>query len=141
MKPQIANWILLIVGGLAIVVEVVLGARGGLDRGRRIRRRRHPQRALTQETPPMATANILFTMLIAVFALLGLITLARSARIVKQYEKGLVMRLGKYRSTVDSGLTFLTPFVEDLITVDMREKVINVEPQKVITKDNVTVTV
>jgi len=89
----------------------------------------------------MATANVLFTMLIAVFALLGLITLARCARIVKQYEKGLVMRLGKYRSTVDSGLTFLTPFVEDLITVDMREKVINVEPQKVITKDNVTVTV
>src|SRR5260221_8770148 len=91
--------------------------------------------------PPMATANVLFTMLIAVFALLGLITLARCARIVKQYEKGLVMRLGKYRSTVDSGLTFLTPFVEDLITVDMREKVISVEPQKVITKDNVTVTV
>jgi len=89
----------------------------------------------------MATTSALFTILIAVFALFGLVTLARCARIVKQYEKGLVMRLGKYRSTVDSGLTFLTPFVEDLITVDMREKVINVEPQKVITKDNVTVTV
>src|SRR6476619_1869504 len=65
----------------------------------------------------------------------------RTARIVKQYEKGLVMRLGKYRATVGSGLTFLTPFIEDLISVDMREKVINVEPQKVITKDNVSVTV
>jgi regulator of protease activity HflC (stomatin/prohibitin superfamily) len=85
--------------------------------------------------------NVLFTLLLAVFAVFGLITLARTARIVKQYEKGLVMRLGKYRATVGSGLTFLTPFIEDLITVDMREKVINVEPQKVITKDNVSVTV
>src|SRR5882672_1232779 len=91
--------------------------------------------------PPMATANVLFTMLIAVFALLGLITLARCARIVKQYEKGLVMRLGKYRSTVDSGLTFLVPMIEDLLKVDMRERVIKVEPQEVITKDNVLVTV
>ena len=66
---------------------------------------------------------------------------AGTARIVKQYEKGLVMRLGKYRATVGSGLTFLMPFIEDLIAVDMREKVINVEPQKVITKDNVSVTV
>ena len=89
----------------------------------------------------MAETNVLFSLLLAVFALFGIITLARTARIVKQYEKGLVMRLGKYRATVGSGLTFLTPFVEDLIAVDMREKVINVEPQKVITKDNVSVTV
>src|SRR5690348_14696178 len=89
----------------------------------------------------MPQTSALLTVFIGIFALLGLITLARCARIVAQYEKGLVMRLGKYRSTVDSGLTFLTPFVEDLIKVDMREKVINVEPQKVITKDNVTVTV
>jgi regulator of protease activity HflC (stomatin/prohibitin superfamily) len=85
--------------------------------------------------------NVLFTALLAIFAAFGLITLMRTARIVKQYEKGLVMRLGKYRATVGSGLTFLTPFIEDLIAVDMREKVINVEPQKVITKDNVSVTV
>jgi regulator of protease activity HflC (stomatin/prohibitin superfamily) len=89
----------------------------------------------------MPQTSALLTVFIAIFALLGLITLTRCARIVAQYEKGLVMRLGKYRTTVSSGLTFLTPFVEDLIKVDMREKVINVEPQKVITKDNVSVTV
>ena len=82
-----------------------------------------------------------FSILLGVFAFLGLITLARTARIVAQYEKGLVMRLGKYKTTVDSGLTFLAPFIEDMIKVDMRERVINVEPQKVITKDNVTVIV
>jgi regulator of protease activity HflC (stomatin/prohibitin superfamily) len=89
----------------------------------------------------MNESNVFLTVLLAAFAIFGLITLARSARIVSQYEKGLVMRLGRYRSTVGSGLTFLTPFIEDMIKVDMREKVINVEPQKVITKDNVTVVV
>jgi len=79
--------------------------------------------------------------LIAFFALILLIILARSARIVSQYEKGLILRLGKYHATADSGLTFLTPLVDEIIKVDMREQVINVEPQKVITRDNVTVTV
>jgi len=75
------------------------------------------------------------------FLFIALIMVARSARIVSQYEKGLVMRLGKYRATVDSGLTFLVPMIEDLLKVDMRERVIKVEPQEVITKDNVLVTV
>ncbi len=87
------------------------------------------------------TLNLGLYLVIFVIFMLGLVTLARAARIVRQYEKGLVVRLGKYRATVSSGLTFLMPFVEDLIRVDMRERVINVEPQKVITKDNVTVTV
>ncbi|HEV8699652.1 MAG TPA: SPFH domain-containing protein [Candidatus Polarisedimenticolia bacterium] len=78
---------------------------------------------------------------LSIVLFIALIMVARSARIVSQYEKGLVMRLGKYRTTVDSGLTFLVPMIESLIKVDMRERVINVEPQKVITKDNVGVTV
>jgi regulator of protease activity HflC (stomatin/prohibitin superfamily) len=81
------------------------------------------------------------TMLLFVLLLITLVALARSARVVKQYEKGLVLRLGRYRATADSGLTFLVPMIEDMVKVDMRERVINVEPQKVITKDNVSVTV
>jgi len=80
-------------------------------------------------------------MLMLVLLLIALVSLARSARVVAQYEKALVLRLGKYRTTVGSGLTFLVPVIEDMIKVDMRERVINVEPQKVITKDNVSVTV
>ena len=79
--------------------------------------------------------------LLFIVVFIALVSLARSARVVRQYEKGLVLRLGKYRATVDSGLTFLVPMIEDMIKVDMRERVINVEPQKVITKDNVSVTV
>lgn len=70
-----------------------------------------------------------------------LIILARSARIVKQYEKGLILRLGKYHATANSGLNFLTPLIDEIVKVDMREQVINVEPQKVITRDNVSVVV
>jgi regulator of protease activity HflC (stomatin/prohibitin superfamily) len=83
----------------------------------------------------------LLTILLSVLAFIALIALARAARVVLPYEKGLVLRLGKYRATVSSGLTFLVPVIEDMIKVDMRERVINVEPQKVITKDNVSVTV
>ncbi len=79
--------------------------------------------------------------LLVIFLFIVFVSLARSARIVNQSEKGLVLRLGKFRGLVDSGLTFLVPVIEDMIKVDMRERVINVEPQKVITKDNVSVTV
>jgi regulator of protease activity HflC (stomatin/prohibitin superfamily) len=78
---------------------------------------------------------------LVIFLFIALIALARSARVVAQFEKGLVLRLGRYKATADSGLTFLVPLIEDMIKVDMRERVINVEPQKVITKDNVSVTV
>jgi regulator of protease activity HflC (stomatin/prohibitin superfamily) len=73
--------------------------------------------------------------------LLAIAALAFSVRIVKQYEKGLVIRLGRYSHTADAGIVFLIPFIDQLIRVDMREQVINVLPQQVITKDNVGVTV
>src|SRR5881628_193961 len=85
--------------------------------------------------------STLLTLLLVLFLFITLVALARAARVVAQYEKGLVLRLGRYRATASSGLNFLAPVIEDMIKVDMRERVINVEPQKVITKDNVSVTV
>ena len=58
----------------------------------------------------MEPTNLLIYFVLVVFAILGLVTLAKSARIVAQYEKGLIMRLGKYHATVGSGLHFLMPF-------------------------------
>jgi len=72
---------------------------------------------------------------------LSLTALVRSVRIVNQYEKGLVIRFGKYQRTVGSGINILVPFVESILAVDMRERVLNVDPQNVITKDNVAVVV
>ena len=73
--------------------------------------------------------------------LLAVILLARSARIVNQYEKGIVMRLGKFHGIVPSGLAIIMPLTDSILRVDMREQVISVPPQKLITKDNVTVEV
>src|SRR5260370_10402978 len=83
----------------------------------------------------------LVTVAIFAFLALGLVALAKGARTVKQYEKGLITRLGKYHGMAPSGLTFIVPFVDDIVRVDMREQVITVPPQKLITKDNVTVEV
>lgn len=79
--------------------------------------------------------------LLTLAAILGIITLVASVKIINQYEKGIVLRLGKFKSIANPGLNFILPYLETLIKVDMRERVINVEPQKVITKDNVTVIV
>ena len=62
---------------------------------------------------------------------------ATGFRIVRPFEKGLVEFLGRYEKTVDSGLRWVMPFVKRLTKVDMREQVVDVPPQEVITKDNV----
>jgi len=74
-------------------------------------------------------------------AFLLFIIAARGLRIVRPWEKGLIERLGRYQRTVDSGLTLIIPFIERMIKVDMREQVVDVPPQSVITKDNVVVEV
>jgi len=66
---------------------------------------------------------------------------ASSIKIIRPYERGLVERLGKFRKELDAGLHIIVPFFDRLIKVDMRERVIDVPPQEVITKDNVVVTV
>jgi regulator of protease activity HflC (stomatin/prohibitin superfamily) len=66
---------------------------------------------------------------------------ATGLKIIRPWQKGLVERLGKYQRTADSGLTIIIPFMEKLIKVDMREQVVDVPPQGVITKDNVVVEV
>ncbi len=85
--------------------------------------------------------NVLVVVLLFVVVIFALVTLAKAARTVKQYEKGLITRLGKFHAIAQSGLTFILPFVDDIVRVDMREQVITVPPQKLITKDNVTVEV
>ncbi|HEU0369197.1 MAG TPA: SPFH domain-containing protein [Candidatus Acidoferrum sp.] len=85
-------------------------------------------------------ATFLPILLIALL-LVGVLLLVRAARIVNQYEKGIIMRLGKFHGLAPSGLTIIMPLTDSLIRVDMREQVISVPPQKLITKDNVTVEV
>ncbi len=64
-----------------------------------------------------------------------------SLKKVNQYEKGLVERFNAYEKTVEPGLRVITPFVERILRVNMREQVIDVPPQEIITEDNVVVTI
>jgi len=86
-----------------------------------------------------AAAFAIFFGLIVLLVLL--IWAIAGIRIVRPYEKGLIERLGKYQRTADSGLTIIVPVIDKMTKVDMRENVVDVPPQEVITKDNVVVTV
>ena len=84
----------------------------------------------------------IFTFLIAlVLAWVFLVYVFRAVVIVRPYESAIVERFGKYLKTLYSGLHFVVPIVDRVIKVDLREQVVDVPPQEVITKDNVVVTV
>ncbi|MCK5306330.1 MAG: SPFH/Band 7/PHB domain protein [Candidatus Omnitrophica bacterium] len=81
---------------------------------------------------------IAFFVILAVFLfILG----GQAIKIIRPWEKGLIERLGRYQRTAGSGLTLIMPVVETIIKVDMREQVVDIPPQAVITKDNVAVEV
>ncbi len=79
--------------------------------------------------------------ILVIFAVVVIVIIAMGTKIVRPYQKALVERLGKYQRTADSGLTVIIPFMENIAKVDMREQVVDVPPQDVITKDNVVVQV
>ncbi|WP_340104448.1 slipin family protein [Rhodohalobacter sp. 8-1] len=62
-------------------------------------------------------------------------------KILREYERGVIFRLGKFQSTKGPGLIILIPFIDKIERVDLRVLTINVDKQEVITKDNVTVNV
>ena len=80
-------------------------------------------------------------LLLVVIAVAVIVVAFATIRIVQPYQKGVVERLGRYQRTVQPGLTLIIPFVDAIQKVDMREQVVDVPPQEVITKDNVVVTV
>jgi regulator of protease activity HflC (stomatin/prohibitin superfamily) len=82
----------------------------------------------------LSLLGLLVFFFLFVYALAGI-------KIVRPYQKGLVERFGRYQRTLDSGLHFIIPVVDKMTKVDMRENVVDVPPQEVITKDNVVVTV
>jgi regulator of protease activity HflC (stomatin/prohibitin superfamily) len=69
------------------------------------------------------------------------IFLPQMFKIMREYERGVIFRLGKFQSVKGPGLIVLIPFIDKVERVDLRVLTINVERQEVITKDNVTVNV
>ncbi|MGW0227070.1 SPFH domain-containing protein [Actinopolymorpha singaporensis] len=77
-----------------------------------------------------------------VLAILVVVVLARSVRIIPQARAGIVERLGRFARTLGPGLSIIVPFVDKVrYTIDLREQVVSFPPQPVITEDNLVVSI
>ncbi|PTQ55096.1 MAG: putative stomatin/prohibitin-family membrane protease subunit YbbK [Candidatus Carbobacillus altaicus] len=81
---------------------------------------------------------LIINTILLLLAIYIVVTIIRSIRIVRQAEVYLVERLGKFHRTLESGIHLLIPIVDRVAAVkDLREHVVNFEPQSMITRDNV----
>jgi regulator of protease activity HflC (stomatin/prohibitin superfamily) len=79
---------------------------------------------------------------LAVVAVLLIFLISASVRITREYERGVIFRLGRLNSPPRGpGIFFLIPIVDKMVRVDLRTVTLNIPPQEVITKDNVPVRV
>ena len=83
----------------------------------------------------IATTGIVIVLLILFFVILP------GIRVVNQYERGIVLRLGKYSRTLNPGLRVIIPYLDKMTKVDVRTTPMDIPKQEVITRDNVTVNV
>src|SRR3954465_15993589 len=74
---------------------------------------------------------------IGILAVILLILLASSVRILREYERGVIFRLGRLIAQKGPGLILLIPFIDRMDAVDLRTVTLNIPPQEVITRDNV----
>ena len=78
---------------------------------------------------------------LAGIAVLLLLVLVPAVKIVWQYQRGVVFRFGRLVGERGPGLNFIIPYIDQMVKVDMRVETLTVQPQEVITRDNVTVQV
>ena len=77
---------------------------------------------------------------VIVLVILAIVALLRTTiRAVKEYDRLVIFFIGRYRAVRGPGLTFVIPFVESTVKVDMREKIIDIPSQTAITKDNAAI--
>lgn len=79
--------------------------------------------------------------LLFVVLLFGVPILSMSIKIIKEYERLVVFRLGRLRGAIGPGLVFIIPFVDTFNKVDLRVFTVDVPRQEILTRDNVSVTV
>jgi regulator of protease activity HflC (stomatin/prohibitin superfamily) len=78
---------------------------------------------------------------LGVIAFIGAILLASSVRVLREYERGVVFRLGRLIGQKGPGLIFLIPIIDKMVRVDLRTVTLSIPPQEVITRDNVPASV
>src|SRR5437016_3248566 len=79
--------------------------------------------------------------ILGVVVFFGFIALASSIRVLREYERGVVFRLGRLIGQKGPGLIFLIPIIDKMVRVDLRTVTLNIPPQEVITRDNVPASV
>ncbi|MBM7831799.1 regulator of protease activity HflC (stomatin/prohibitin superfamily) [Agromyces cerinus] len=80
-----------------------------------------------------------FWITVVIVAILAIVLLFMSVKIVKQYERGVVLRFGRLHSVREPGIRFIIPIVDVMIKVSLRIVTLPIQSQGIITKDNVTV--
>lgn len=75
--------------------------------------------------------------LIVILAILALIILFSAIKILREYERGVIFRLGRLIDQKGPGLILLIPFIDRMVRIDLRTVTLNIPPQDVITRDNV----
>lgn len=78
---------------------------------------------------------------IVVIILFSIFILANAIKILREYERGVIFRLGRLIDTKGPGIIILIPIVDRMVKVSLRTIVLDVEPQDIITKDNVSLKV
>jgi regulator of protease activity HflC (stomatin/prohibitin superfamily) len=79
--------------------------------------------------------------IIIVLAFFALIAIGASVRVLREYERGVIFRLGRLIAQKGPGLILLIPFIDRMVKVDLRTVTLNIPPQEVITRDNVPASV
>jgi regulator of protease activity HflC (stomatin/prohibitin superfamily) len=82
-----------------------------------------------------------FSMIVFLGVLFAVIILSNAIRVLREYERGVIFRLGRLIGAKGPGIIFLIPIVDRMVKVTLRTVVLDVPPQDVITKDNVSLKV
>src|SRR5215216_457017 len=75
--------------------------------------------------------------IVAVLVVIAVLILASAIRILREYERGVIFRLGRLIAQKGPGLILLVPVIDRMVRVDLRTVTLNIPPQEVITRDNV----
>src|SRR6266550_1192608 len=79
--------------------------------------------------------------IIGIVVFFGVIVPASAIRVLREYERGVIFRLGRLIAQKGPGLIFLIPIIDKMVRVDLRTVTLNIPPQEVITRDNVPASV
>ena len=79
--------------------------------------------------------------LVIILAIFALVVLFAAIKILREYERGVIFRLGRLIDQKGPGLILLIPFIDRMVKIDLRTVTLNIPPQEVITRDNVPTSV